>query len=63
MSFSTVGVILLFAAFCLCQLVFNILWKVVDIKLSVIQTEKQLDAAYLYIVKKILRKGDPEHDM
>ena len=42
MQLTIINVLLLFAAFCLVQFAFNILWKVFDMKLTMISTQSSL---------------------
>lgn len=58
MQLTLVNVLLLFTAFCLIQFAFNMLWKVIDIKLSVIGTQKQLDQVYTFICRKLFSRKE-----
>jgi|GEM_PF-5154620 len=60
MQLSTASVIILFAVFCLIQFLFNLAWKMVDIRLSVLGTQKQLDQVYTFICRKLFNKGSRE---
>ena len=50
------GVIVLFAIFCLIQFLFNLAWKMVDIRLSVLGTQKQLDQVYTFVCRKLFNR-------
>lgn len=54
------GVIVLFAIFCLIQFLFNFAWKMIDIRLSVIGTQKQLDQVYTFVCRKLLNRDTRE---
>ena len=60
MQLTIINVLLLFAAFCLIQFIFNILWKVFDIKLSMICTQKQLDQVYAFVCRKLFNRKEGE---
>lgn len=60
MQLSIASVIILFAVFCLIQFLFNLAWKMVDIRLSVVGTQKQLDQVYTFICRKLFNKGSRE---
>ena len=60
MEITVGGVIVLFAIFCLIQFLFNFAWKMVDIRLSVLGTQKQLDQVYTFICRKLFNKGSRE---
>ena len=56
MQLSTASVIILFAVFCLIQFLFNLAWKMVDIRLSVLGTQKQLDQVYTFVCRKLFNR-------
>ena len=56
MQLSFASVIILFAVFCLVQFLFNLVWKMVDIRLSVIGTQKQLDQVYTFVCRKLFNR-------
>lgn len=61
MTLTFFNVLALFAAFCVIQFAFNFAWKIVDMKLSAKSIEQQLEAAYLWIIRKVInRKGDKQ---
>lgn len=60
MQLSTASVIILFALFCLIQFLFNLAWKIVDIRLSVLGTQKQLDQVYTFVCRKLFNRKPGE---
>jgi len=60
MQLSTASVIILFAVFCLIQFLFNLAWKMVDIRLSVLGTQKQLDQVYTFVCRKLFNRKSGE---
>lgn len=56
MEITVGGVIVLFAIFCLIQFLFNLAWKMVDIRLSVLGTQKQLDQVYTFVCRKLFNR-------
>ena len=64
MQLSTASVIILFAVFCLIQFLFNLAWKMVDIRLSVLGTQKQLDQVYAFVCRKLFNRkaGEAENN-
>lgn len=61
MTLTAVNVLALFAAFCIIQFAFNLAWKIVDMKLSAKSIQQQLDAAYMWIIHKVInRKGEKQ---
>lgn len=47
-------VIIIFAAFCVLQLVFNIVWKLVESKMTLNLLNQKMDLIYSGIIKRIL---------
>lgn len=56
MAITVGGAIVLFAIFCLIQFLFNFAWKMIDIRLSVIGTQKQLDQVYTFVCRKLFNR-------
>ena len=62
MTLTFFNVLLLFAAFCIIQFLFNLAWKIVDLKLSAKGIEQQLDAAYMWIIHKVINRKGKSND-
>ena len=62
MSLTFFNVLLLFAAFCIIQFAFNFAWKIVDMKLSAKSIQQQLDAAYMWIIHKVINRKGKNND-
>ena len=46
-------IIILFIIFCIVQIIAQIAWQLIKIKLEIIATNKKIDAIYLSIIHKI----------
>lgn len=62
MTLSFFNVLLLFAAFCVIQFLFNLAWKIVDMKLSARGVEMQLESAYLWIIHKVINRKEGKNN-
>ena len=50
---------LIFLAFCVCNFLFNVLWKIVEGRMQLRFTDQKIDTIYAALVRKLLSvKGD-----